>query len=59
MLRDKLITKEDVTQAEFEHAKAIRTMEQINFRDKDLLDFYIEWNNICYKLKHTTNKKRR
>lgn len=58
MLHNNLITKEDVTTSEFEKARYIRTMQKINFKDSDLMNFYIEWNNVCYTLKNTKKKGR-
>lgn len=58
MLRDKIITKEEVTQGEFERMKALRNANALqNIRDDELLDFYVEWNNICYLLKRKRGKK--
>lgn len=59
MLHNNLITKEDVTTSEFEKARYIRTIQKINFKDSDLMNFYVEWNNVCYKLKQTNKQKRR
>lgn len=59
MLRDRIITKEEVTENEFEMAKSVRNSTGFNLNDGDLLNFYVEWNNVCYTLKHANKKKRR
>lgn len=54
-----MITTEDVTQNEFDFAKSVRNSTGFNLNDGDLLNFYVEWNNVCYTLKHANKKKRR
>ena len=51
MLRDRIITKEEVTENEFEMVKSVRNSTGFNMSDGDLLNFYVEWNNVCYVLK--------
>lgn len=55
MLKDKLITEEEVTPNEFDRIKSIRNSIGYPMKDEELIKFYVEWNNICY----TLNKKRR
>ena len=59
MLKDRIITEEEVTQNEFDMIKSIRNSMGYPMKDDELIKFYVEWNNICYKLKHIPNKKRR
>lgn len=59
MLKDRMITEEEVTQNEFDMIKSIRNSMGYPMKDDELIKFYVEWNNICYTLKHTPNKKRR
>lgn len=58
MLHNKLITKEDVSQVEFERAKAVRNAIGYAIKDEELLDFYVEWNNAVYMIKNPTKKRR-
>lgn len=51
MLHDKIITKDEVTQTEMDKMKAIRNSMGFFMKDAELLDFYVEWNNVCYRLK--------
>lgn len=58
MLHNKIITKDDVTQTEFERAKAVRNAIGYAIKDEELLDFYVEWNNAVYMIKNPTKKRR-
>ena len=51
MLHDKIITKDEVTQTEMDKMKAIRNANGFFMKDAELLDFYVEWNNVCHTLK--------
>lgn len=58
MLKDRIITEEEVSYNELATMRSIRNSIGFPMKDNELLKFYVEWNNICYKIKHT-NKKRR
>lgn len=58
MLKDRMITEEEVTQNEFDMIKSIRNSMGYPMKDDELIKFYVEWNNICYTLKHQTRKRR-
>lgn len=58
-MMNRIISKEDIPIDELDHIRAIRTNRGFNMSDEELKNFYVEWNNACYKLKHIPNNKRR
>lgn len=58
MLKDRIITEEEVSYNELATMRSIRNSIGFPMKDDELLKFYVEWNNICHQIKHT-NKKRR
>lgn len=58
MLKDRIISEEEVTENEFYMLKSIRNSIGYPMKDEELIKFYVEWNNICYEI-NNKNKKRR
>lgn len=58
MLKDRIITEEEVTYNELATMRSIRNSIGFPMKDEELLKFYVEWNNICYQIKHTKQERR-
>lgn len=52
MLKDRIITEEEVSYNELATMRSIRNSIGFPMKDDELLKFYVEWNNICFTLKH-------